>query len=156
MSAAALPEDLVHHLQSRELGAEDYHLLLQLDAVAPTGPAPLQEHLAAALPLPSEPEVAAACARGDGLCQLCSTPVRTRGGSGLEQLRKAPCGAVLHASCLQARFARDKDFLCPCCAHPLFNGLRPPGRPPFPLRAQQSRRAGERARTQGAGTHPIA
>ena len=137
--APEVPADLINDLQSRELGVEDYELLLQLDE-AQQRAVPLHQHLAAALPRPSEAEVAAACARGDGLCGLCSTPICT--GRDLSELRKAPCGSILHVSCLQAHLAQDSNLLCPCCSDPLFNGLRPPGR--APLRTQAH------ARTDGA------
>jgi len=121
-----VPAELVNELQTRELGVEDYELLLQLDARQ--GPVPLHQHLATALAMPSVAEVTAACARGDGLCGLCSTPIRISGG--VRELRKAPCGTVLHLSCVQAHIAGDSNLLCPCCSDPLFNGLRPPGRAP--------------------------
>jgi hypothetical protein len=142
--APAVPADLINDLQSREIGVEDYELLLQLDEAQRT--VPLHQHLAAALPRPSEAEVAAACARGDGLCGLCSTPICTR--RDLSELRKAPCGSVLHVSCLQAHLAQDSNLLCPCCSDPLFNGLRPPGR--APLRVQAHARTDAAQSTGGA------
>ena len=142
--APVVPAELINDLQSRELGVEDYELLLQLDEAQRA--VPLHQHLAAALPRPSEAEVAAACARGDGLCGLCSTPICTR--RDLSELRKAPCGSVLHVSCLQAHLAQDSNLLCPCCSDPLFNGLRPPGR--APLRAHAHARTDAAQSTGGA------
>ena len=81
-----LSADFIAGLQSRELTVEDYDALLALD-----GPRtrPLHAHLAAALRAPAAEALAAAGARGDGLCALCRCALHAAA-----DLRELPCGEV--------------------------------------------------------------
>lgn len=105
----ALPDALLLELQSRELTTLDYEALLALDA-SNSRTVPLHSHLAAALREPDEAEVSAACARGDGICRLCTGQLGSNGGGG-GRLRVLGCGHMYHHACVEARVC-ERAFDC--------------------------------------------
>jgi hypothetical protein len=105
----ALPDALLLELQSRELTTLDYEALLALDA-SNSRTVPLHSHLAAALREPDEVEVSAACARGDGICRLCTGQLGSNGGGG-RRLRVLGCGHMYHHACVEARVC-ERAFDC--------------------------------------------
>ena len=120
IGAASIPHHLAQQLQSRELGAGDYDVLMQLDQQRSQ---PLYTYLTASLPLLSlsTRPISSASPRGEGGRQGCVFCDRGLGTG--EGVRVLPCGDVAHSSCLSSAVMYDVDLQCPLCHHHTFPGL---------------------------------
>ena len=129
LASASSPSSLWQQMQSRELTAADYDVLLQLDEQQRRQP--VYAYLAASLPplppsSPSMPSTASSppspsTPSSESLaCAFCAT---TLAPSVRAVWRVLPCGHTAHHDCVSSSAMYETDLLCALCQRPAFPGL---------------------------------
>lgn len=112
---AKIPQALIDQLQSRDLSAADYDLLLNLDTTSTQGSVPL--HIVNSFPTERVGDLNCKLKKDVDECSCCGG--RYKWG---EVARRIPCGHRFHQSCID-RWLLQSRSTCPLCGVAAFSSI---------------------------------